>query len=81
MDILLHRGNALAEKYIADGDEQTGVRAAEDGYCFGRKSMEEAIAVLARGELIVIVDDEGQENEGDFIMAADRCTPAATRRG
>jgi 3,4-dihydroxy-2-butanone 4-phosphate synthase len=53
----------------------TGVVAAKDGYCFGRKSVEDAIEAVARGELIVVVDDESRENEGDFIMAADKCTP------
>lgn len=55
--------------------EQSGVNANEDGYCFGRESVEQAIAAVARGELIVVVDDESRENEGDFIMAADKCTP------
>lgn len=55
--------------------DQSGVRAAEDGYCFGRRSVEDAIAAVANGELVVVVDDESRENEGDFIMAADKCTP------
>lgn len=62
---------------LMDGPNQTGVKAAEDGYCFGRQSVEDAIAAVARGELIVVVDDESRENEGDFIMAADKCTPEA----
>ncbi|KAL7553278.1 hypothetical protein ACHAWF_016537 [Thalassiosira exigua] len=83
---------AIAEEFVTDGEEmaanavavalrddpnQTGVKASEDGYCFGRRSVEDAIAAVARGELIVVVDDESRENEGDFIMAADRCTPKA----
>lgn len=55
--------------------DQRGVRAAADGYCFGRRSVEDAIVAVANGELIVVVDDESRENEGDFIMAADKCTP------
>jgi hypothetical protein len=58
-----------------DPNQMTGVVAAKDGYCFGRKSVEDAIEAVARGELIVVVDDESRENEGDFIMAADKCTP------
>lgn len=50
-----------------------GVEAAADGYCFGRKSVEEAIAAIGRGEMVVVVDDMDRENEGDFIMAADAC--------
>ncbi|EED93538.1 3,4-Dihydroxy-2-butanone, synthase [Thalassiosira pseudonana CCMP1335] len=58
-----------------DDPDQSGVEANEDGYCFGRESVELAIAAVKRGELIVVVDDESRENEGDFIMAADKCTP------
>lgn len=55
--------------------ESSGVKARDDGYCFGRKSVEDAIAAVARGEMVVVVDDMDRENEGDFIMAADQCTP------
>ena len=27
--------------------------------------------------MILVVDDEDRENEGDLVMAADRCTPEA----
>ena len=33
-------------------------------------SVEDAVAAIARGEIIVVVDDEDRENEGDLIMAA-----------
>lgn len=59
----------------SDTDEEEGVVAAEDGYCFGRQSVVDAIEATARGEMIVVVDDMSRENEGDFIMAADMCTP------
>ena len=52
-----------------------GVTAREDGYCFGRQSVEDAIAAIARGEMVCVVDDMNRENEGDLIMAADLCTP------
>ncbi len=35
----------------------------------------EAIAAIGRGELVVVVDDEDRENEGDFIVASDLVTP------
>ncbi len=38
---------------------------------------ERAIDAIRRGELVVVVDDEGRENEGDLIVAADHATPAA----
>jgi 3,4-dihydroxy 2-butanone 4-phosphate synthase/GTP cyclohydrolase II len=37
--------------------------------------IEDAIAAVARGEIVVVVDDEDRENEGDLIMAADAVTP------
>ena len=38
-------------------------------------TIEEAVAAMARGEIIVVVDDEDRENEGDLIMAAEAATP------
>lgn len=64
------------EEAAVEGDNaQLGVSAHNDGYCFGRQSVEDAIAAVARGEMVVVVDDMDRENEGDFIMAADACTP------
>jgi 3,4-dihydroxy 2-butanone 4-phosphate synthase/GTP cyclohydrolase II len=37
--------------------------------------IENAIAAVGRGELVVVVDDADRENEGDLIMAAERITP------
>ncbi|MEX2628035.1 MAG: bifunctional 3,4-dihydroxy-2-butanone-4-phosphate synthase/GTP cyclohydrolase II [Ilumatobacteraceae bacterium] len=34
----------------------------------------DAIAAIARGEIVVVADDEDRENEGDLIMAADAVT-------
>lgn len=38
-------------------------------------SIEEAIADIRQGKMIIVVDDENRENEGDFIAAADLITP------
>lgn len=38
-------------------------------------SIEEAIEDLKQGKVIIVVDDEDRENEGDFIALADRATP------
>jgi len=38
-------------------------------------SIEDAIKAIARGEIIVVVDDEDRENEGDLICAAEAATP------
>ncbi len=41
-------------------------------------SVAEAIAAIAAGEAVVVVDDEDRENEGDLIFAAQRATPELT---
>lgn len=38
-------------------------------------SIEEAIEDIRLGKLVIVVDDEDRENEGDFICAADKITP------
>jgi len=35
----------------------------------------EAIEAIKRGEMIIVVDDEDRENEGDFVAAAEKVTP------
>ena len=37
--------------------------------------VEEALEALASGRLVIVVDDEDRENEGDFIGAAEKVTP------
>jgi 3,4-dihydroxy 2-butanone 4-phosphate synthase/GTP cyclohydrolase II len=43
----------------------------------GLNSVEEILAELRAGRMVVIMDDEDRENEGDLIMAAERATPEA----
>ncbi|RIA09449.1 3,4-dihydroxy 2-butanone 4-phosphate synthase/GTP cyclohydrolase II [Flavobacteriaceae bacterium MAR_2010_72] len=38
-------------------------------------TIEEAIADVRNGKVIIVVDDENRENEGDFIAAAEKVTP------
>jgi 3,4-dihydroxy 2-butanone 4-phosphate synthase/GTP cyclohydrolase II len=38
-------------------------------------SIPDAIEEIKKGRMIIVVDDEDRENEGDFIMAADKITP------
>jgi 3,4-dihydroxy 2-butanone 4-phosphate synthase/GTP cyclohydrolase II len=46
---------------------------------------EEAVEEIRRGKILIVTDDEDRENEGDFVMAAERVTPEAVnfivRRG
>ena len=38
-------------------------------------SIESAIEDIKRGKLVIVVDDEDRENEGDFVTAAGNITP------
>ena len=38
-------------------------------------TIEEAIAQIAAGHMLIVVDDEDRENEGDLVMAAQLATP------
>ncbi|MGF1671479.1 MAG: 3,4-dihydroxy-2-butanone-4-phosphate synthase, partial [Balneolaceae bacterium] len=44
---------------------------------FKFNTIEEAIEDIRNGEVIIVVDDEDRENEGDFLMAAEKATPEA----
>ena len=39
------------------------------------QSVNEAIEAFARGEIVIVTDDDDRENEGDLICAASLCTP------
>ena len=41
----------------------------------GHQRVEATIAAFARGEIIVVIDDDDRENEGDLFVAASLCTP------
>ncbi len=38
-------------------------------------TVEEAIEAIRRGEMVIVVDDEDRENEGDLVLAAEKVTP------
>lgn len=38
-------------------------------------TIEKAIEEIKKGKMVIVVDDEDRENEGDFIMAAEKVTP------
>jgi 3,4-dihydroxy 2-butanone 4-phosphate synthase/GTP cyclohydrolase II len=40
-------------------------------------SIEDALREIRNGKLVIVVDDEDRENEGDLTMAAEKVTPAA----
>ena len=38
-------------------------------------TIEEAIEDFKNGKFLIVVDDEDRENEGDFVIAAEKITP------
>jgi 3,4-dihydroxy 2-butanone 4-phosphate synthase/GTP cyclohydrolase II len=48
---------------------------AEESTTMAKATIEEAIGSIARGEIVVVVDDEARENEGDLVMAG-QCASA-----
>ena len=50
------------------GNQQTEIR-------FKLNSIEEALEDIRNGKIIIVVDDEDRENEGDFVCAAELVTP------
>lgn len=46
-----------------------------DKYKFN--AIDEAIDDMAKGKMVILVDDEDRENEGDFCIAAEKVTPEA----
>lgn len=38
-------------------------------------SIESAVADFKKGKIVIVVDDEDRENEGDMIFSAEKCTP------
>ncbi|MFF4814882.1 bifunctional 3,4-dihydroxy-2-butanone-4-phosphate synthase/GTP cyclohydrolase II [Kitasatospora sp. NPDC001309] len=68
----------MTENQIRPGDEP-GTRPGNDGGSgaeeFVLDPVERAIADIAAGRAVIVVDDEDRENEGDFIFAASAATP------
>jgi 3,4-dihydroxy 2-butanone 4-phosphate synthase/GTP cyclohydrolase II len=51
-------------------------RQAPDRESVRLDAVADAVAAMARGECVVVVDDEDRENEGDLIFAASKATPS-----
>ena len=54
---------------------ETALRAPTVETVFHLNTIEEALADIKAGKIIIVVDDEDRENEGDFICAAELVTP------
>jgi 3,4-dihydroxy 2-butanone 4-phosphate synthase/GTP cyclohydrolase II len=48
-----------------------------NGVAWQFSSIDEAVEEIRAGRILVVVDDEDRENEGDLLMAADKVTPEA----
>lgn len=46
----------------------------------GFDPVEDAIAEIGKGNLVIVTDDEARENEGDLVMAASKVTPEAVNQ-
>jgi len=68
------RAAAAAAEAAATEEEEE--EEEQPQYCFGKATVEAAIQAMAEGGMVVVVDDEDRENEGDIIMAADAVTTA-----
>ena len=64
-------------KSAPGGSPASGKKIHEIEPSPGLSTISEAIADIAAGKMVILVDDEDRENEGDLCMAADQCTPEA----
>jgi 3,4-dihydroxy 2-butanone 4-phosphate synthase/GTP cyclohydrolase II len=65
--------SAATTSWYADGEAAgTSERSPDD---FTLDPVERAVADIALGRPVVVVDDDDRENEGDLIVAAERITP------
>lgn len=62
-------------RVLAAALPQLGVRLATERSSMD--SIESAIADIRQGKMVIVVDDEDRENEGDLVMAAEKVTPQA----
>jgi 3,4-dihydroxy 2-butanone 4-phosphate synthase/GTP cyclohydrolase II len=46
-----------------------------DAMAYEFSKIEDALEAMAEGRVVIVVDDEQRENEGDFVIAAERATP------
>jgi 3,4-dihydroxy 2-butanone 4-phosphate synthase/GTP cyclohydrolase II len=51
--------------------------SAVDAMAYEFSKIEEALEAIAGGRVVIVVDDDTRENEGDFVIAAERATPEA----
>src|SRR4030065_1937901 len=52
-------------------------RVCKEKQTMGLSTIPAAITDIQAGKFVIVVDDEDRENEGDFVMAAEKVTPEA----
>src|SRR5215203_4937740 len=67
----------MAQKKTPAPQKKTQIRIAKGARSGPFAAVEDAVAAIRRGEMVIVVDDEDRENEGDLTMAADLVTPEA----
>ena len=70
------QSNIIENNQPIKSDKELAKELGDIKYAFGRESVLAAIAAVKAGKIVLVVDDEGRENEGDLIMAAEYATPA-----
>jgi 3,4-dihydroxy 2-butanone 4-phosphate synthase / GTP cyclohydrolase II len=63
------------EDFLETGFDSSEKRRTRDHRFFD--TIEEGIEAIAAGGMVIVVDDEDRENEGDLVMAAEKTTPEA----
>jgi 3,4-dihydroxy 2-butanone 4-phosphate synthase/GTP cyclohydrolase II len=65
----------ILDRAESDETRSTMAHGTRSEHAADFATIPEAVAAISRGEIIVVVDDEDRENEGDLIMAAEAATP------
>lgn len=66
-----------AQTSILAAERHQLISAAPNGRPGSFSRIEEAIAAIRAGQMVIVADDEDRENEGDLTMAAEKITPDA----
>src|SRR5215203_2728735 len=67
----------MAQKKTPAPQKKAQIRIAKGARSGPFAAVEDAVAAIRRGEMVIVVDDEDRENEGDLTMAAEKVTPEA----
>lgn len=74
LTLLLHFSCQHISTPMAILNHTNGLASTVHDGSFSFDSIQDALNAFARGEFLVVMDDEGRENEGDLIGAASLCT-------